>query len=279
MTDFNLPFRFQIQLFAEGGDGGAGGEGAANAAAAADTGSNAAPDADAEFAALIGKDGKFHEQYSKSLQKHMAPRLKAGSQAQQRWEDFGPSRIILARRYGMSPDDPGLAARIASDASLLDGVALKNDRSTDAEMAIAQAEARAAASDNALRGFLIQRDSEMWQAQANEMKEAYPTIDIDACIEDQRVQDLLRNPAYGGAFDFKAAMRVVYGDQLDAAIAQSAKQKAASAVASGSNRPRENGLGGSGAPAKTGMDVASMSSKEFKELMKKVERGERVVLG
>ena len=96
-------------------------------------------DLEAEFDALVKGDGKFREVFGKRVQKASFERNKGLRATVDRFNSFTPALEIMAARYGMSVDDPGLADRIANDKSLLENLAMENGNSPDVEYQLARA--------------------------------------------------------------------------------------------------------------------------------------------
>lgn len=268
--------KMNLQLMAEGAEGGTAetaGEQAAEGMEAQQEAQQMNPSE--EFAALIGKGGKYHDAFQQRFQSEYSQRTKNLREKAGAYDRMAP---MLAGRYGMEANDRGLADKVMADDSLLEAVAMKNGRSNDAEGAIVRERARSAELEGIVRSMMMQQDEQRWQEQAKSLGQEYPDINMDAVIADERVRDLLTNPKYGGSFDLKTAMRVVYGDQMLASAVSQTKQKYANAVASGQNRPRENGMGAQqGAVQKR--SAWDLSPEEFRKMQQRAAMGERVSLG
>ena len=116
-----------------------------------------------------------------------------------------------------------------------------------------------------------------WMNQAEEAKKVYPTLDLRTELNNPRFLDLLRSN-----IDVRTAYEVLHKDEIIPAAmqyaAQTVESKLAKKIASGANRPSENGMSGQGA-AVVKSDVSQLSGKDIDEVMRRVARGERVTFG
>lgn len=116
-----------------------------------------------------------------------------------------------------------------------------------------------------------------WMTEAEQLKQLYPDFDLRQEMRDPKFAGLLRS-----RIDMQTAYEVLHNRQiLPAAMeyaARTTQQRLASALRSGSGRPAENGIRGSGA-VMLGSDVAHMSRKDYAAVCRMVERGERVSFG
>ena len=175
-----------LQLFAEDGSE----EAAEDGQEAQDTGSPEAQeqqqersDLNAEFDALVKGDGKFREVYGKRVQKAVFDRMKGTKAATDRLNSFAPAFEVLAARYGISPDDPALAEKIAGDTGLLDEVAMRNGHSVETEMEIQRYKAQNAQAQTIIQQILADQQMQQWRQEAEELKAKYPDFDLDAEAE------------------------------------------------------------------------------------------------
>lgn len=116
-----------------------------------------------------------------------------------------------------------------------------------------------------------------WMQAAEQLKQVYPDFDLRQEMRNPQFAQLL-----GARVDMQTAFEVLHNREIiPAAMEYAAKtiqQHITSAMRSGSDRPAENGLRGSGA-VMLGSDVSRMSKKEIAAVCKMVERGERVSFG
>ena len=227
-------------------------------------------DLEAEFDALVKGDGKFREVFGKRVKKASFERSKGLRATAERFNSFSPAMEVLAARYGMSVDDPKLAETIAADKSLLENLAMENGNTTEVEFELARARNAQKRAEDMVHQVMAEREMSGWMQQAEELKLEHPEFDLETEIQDPVFQQLLRN---GVTMD--AAYMAIHWNDVKQKVVADAQKKATDAVAAGKKRPRENGIG-SQAGAAMQADPAKMSSDEFREYMKRVERGERI---
>ena len=259
---------FDLQLFDDG-------EGAAPAGAEAAEGAAAeAPDKAALFLELV--NGEYKEEAGKYVNSIVRKRTAPGRAAQTRLNELAPALEYLAQIYGLPIDSPELVSRIVGDKSLLADRALKNGRDEDTEYAITQANMRTERANQILASVIAQQDAQRWEAEAQALRQEFPGFDLDTELENPMFRKLLSDRSYN--LDLRSAYMALHGNDVISYVAQQAQTKANAAVASGQNRPKENGAA-SRTPGKTSVDPMKMSKAEFKAMEEAVLRGERVSFG
>ena len=115
-----------------------------------------------------------------------------------------------------------------------------------------------------------------WEAEAAQLKEKYPAFELDEVLNNPSVADMIRR-----GIGLEAAYRAAYFDQLmtesTARTAQQVEQGVAARIQQRAQRPAENGAHPGGA-AEMKVDVAHMTRQQRKELARRAQRGERIVL-
>ena len=118
------------------------------------------------------------------------------------------------------------------------------------------------------------RQYSAWMNQAEEAKKVYPTLDLRTELNNPRFLDLLRSN-----IDVRTAYEVLHKDEIIPAAmqyaAQTVESKLAKKIASGANRPSENGMSGQGA-AVVKSDVSQLSKADRQEIIRRVQRGEKI---
>lgn len=267
MSEENKTF---LQLLAEGGsEGGAADNGGQQTAEA---GTEQQPEnLDAEFDAMVKGDGKFREVYGKRVQKAVFDRMKTTKASVDRLNSFAPAFEVLAARYGISPDDPALAEKIAQDTGLLDEVALRNGRDAQTEMEIQRYKAQSEQANAMIQRILADQQMDKWMQEAEELKQRYPDFSLEEQMENPAFADLLQNHHV----TMEGAYLALNHDSVIQQTVRRTEKRAADAVAAGKNRPRENGMG-SQAGAAMSKDPMQMTKEEFRRWEEAVSRGERV---
>ena len=116
-----------------------------------------------------------------------------------------------------------------------------------------------------------------WQEQAQQTKSVYPSFDMDAEMQNPQFVALLRSNV-----DVRTAFEVLHKDEIIPAAmqytAQQTKSKIAKSIASGSNRPAENGISSQSA-ARVKSDVTQLSKADREEIYRRAARGEKITFG
>lgn len=314
MKLYNIPEKFSLQLFAEGGaggaagaagDGGTAGETGATAAAAvqqkgvkgnplasvkygiqeesapaAEVQQQTTQDLTAEFDKLI--KGQFKSQYDAKVQDTIAKRLKgANSQIadlQGKQSALDSIVQVLASKHGVDPTDiAGLKAAIDADDSYFEQEAI------ELGMSVKQLkEVRRMRAENAeLREKMqAQKQQETVNRQLGEwMRQAEEAKKIYPSLD---LNAELKNPTFQSLLksniDVRTAYQVIHQDEIIPAAMQHAakavEEKLARSMASG-GRPAENGVTPS-APALVKNDVSQLTKADRQEIIRRVQRGEKI---
>lgn len=110
-------------------------------------------------------------------------------------------------------------------------------------------------------------------AEAEQVRAAYPDFDLNAELQSgSAFGDLLKN-----GVDMLTAYQVCHHQDFLAAAQQRAETRAQDAVKANRARPQENGSG-SGQPAKLSGDPSKWTREQFRDVERRVQRGERIVL-
>lgn len=116
-----------------------------------------------------------------------------------------------------------------------------------------------------------------WLREAEGVARCYPGFDLRREMENERFCALLR-----GRVDMKTAYEVLHsGEILPAAMefaAKAARESISAALQSSLRRPAENGMGAMSAATVSG-DPSRLSRQAYREVCRRVERGERVTFG
>jgi hypothetical protein len=306
---FLFPMLLNLQLFAEGaggGDGGTGAEGAKGVTAAAampqtkgvknnpladvkygiQEGDNtpaaeveATPteDRNAKFEALI--KGEYKDLYDARVQNTIQQRLKGQKETVDKYNALAPTLEILAKKYGVDASDPkALNKAIEEDDSYFEEEALEKGISVEQLKEIKKIERENATlrqqmeeqnrRDNANRFY------KQMMEQAESVKAVYPSFDLRAEMQNPRFVDLLRNNV-----DVRTAYEVLHKDDIIPAAmqfaAKTAEQKLTNNIIANGARPTENGNASQGATV-VKSDVSQLSKADRQEIIRRVQRGEKI---
>lgn len=289
---------FDIQLFAEGGDGGTGGGDTGAAAAAPKPGvknplasvqygkqeeapaaEEQAPaiDRSAQFEALI--KGEYKDLYDKRVQDTIRARLRANEDTVNRYNAFSPVRDMLADKYGVDANDPqAIMKALDEDESFYEAEA------QDSGLSVQQVkEMRRMKRENAsLRAQMQQQEAQRqsdailadWMQQGEQVKQVYPSFDLQQELQNEQFRSLLKSKV-----PLQTAFEVIHKDEIIPAAmqftAKQVEQKVANSIRAGQNRPAEGAMGSQSA-VQTKSDVSQLTKADRDEIDRRVARGEKI---
>ena len=295
-----------LQLFAEGagaGDGGtAEGQGVTEAAAlpqtkgeksnplagvkygiqeeaapAAEVQSVAQPDRNAVFEQLI--KGEYKDLYDARVQDTIQKRLKGQKETVDKFNALSPTLELLAKKYGVDAADiEALNNAIQEDDSYFEQEALEKGMSVKdlkefkkMERENANLKAQMEEAQRQEKGKQLYSE---WMQQADEAKKVYPSFDLRAEMNNPKFVDLLRSNV-----DVRTAYEVLHKDEIIPAAmqftAKTVESKLAKSIASNGARPSENGMSSQSA-AVVKSDVSQLSREDRAEIIRRVQRGEKI---
>ena len=295
-----------LQLFAEGagaGDGGtAQGQGVTEAAAlpqtkgeknnplasvkygiqedaapAAGVQTVAQPDRNAVFEQLI--KGEYKDLYDARVQDTIQKRLKSSKETVDKFNALSPTLELLAKKYGVDAADiEALNNAIQEDDSYFEQEALEKGMSVKdlkefkkMERENANLKAQMEEAQRQEKGKQLYSE---WMQQAEEAKKVYPSFDLRAEMNNPKFVDLLRSNV-----DVRTAYEVLHKDEIIPAAmqftAKTVESKLAKSIASNGARPSENGMSSQSA-AVVKSDVSQLSREDRAEIIRRVQRGEKI---
>lgn len=196
----------------------------------------------------------------------MKERVKKYSEAADRYDKSKNFVGLMAKKYNMDPEN--------IDYEKLTEAAF-NDDSNFEEQALLEGkpveEVKQRAS-NDLRQQMAQAHVQKITRQAEELKSLYPDFDLAKELENPQFKRLI-HPGVG--LSVRQAYEVINSEAVQArqaqAIAQQTMQKASNAVMSGSFRPTENGTGAKAASVAT-VNPRKMTQREREDFKRMIER-------
>lgn len=302
--------KLDLQLFADGGagDGGTGAEGAQGVTAAAALPQTkgaknpladvkygiqdeevpaaeepkatevAQPDRKARFEEMI--KGEFKDLYDERMQNTLSKRLKGLNETAEKYNSLSPTLELLAKKYGIKDqnDVEALNKAISDDDSYFEEEAMEKGISVEQLKEIRKMERENAElkrqmqeqeqHENANRLYAA------WMDQAENARQTYPSFDLKSEMANPRFVDLLRSN-----IDVKTAYEVIHKDEIIPAAmqfaAQQVEQKVANKIKAGGARPSENGMSSQSA-AVVKSNVSQLSKEDRAEIIRRVQRGERI---
>ncbi|MGI5976166.1 MAG: hypothetical protein ACOX68_00520 [Candidatus Limivicinus sp.] len=199
-----------------------------------------------KFKELI--EGEYRDLYNAQVQNILKQRLKGSEETVRKYKVLAPALELLEKKYGVeSGDAEALCA------------AVTGDQTGERERA-----ERRNARKNAFR---IYRE---WMEDARSTGGAYPEFDLMEELRNPHFQCLLR----GGA-GIREAYELIHRDSIMEKAAKELEEKITNRILSGSQRPREGGLSSRSA-AVIKADVSQMSRKARQDIIRRVQRGERI---
>lgn len=195
----------------------------------------------------------------------------AGEEPRERGRILEPVVDLLMEKYGVEPGDlDGLVRAIRQEAKEKGEAPASGRKEREAEPPEeAPSRERHPAGADRIYGSLLR--------QAGELRRSYPGFDLRQELSDPRFVSLLRNRV-----DMRTAYEVLHSEEiLPAAMeyaARAVEQGISASLQSALRRPVENGMGSSSA-ASLRQDAAVMSRGDYREVCRRVERGERVSFG
>ncbi len=258
--------------------------------AAADTTENAEPEETFEMA--TGKGGRWEKAYKQSVSKIVSQRLGDEKALRTRLDAHQPIMQLLAQRYNIDVQDP---ANIDTNAVLS---ALEDDRRYYEDRAFREG----VTPEQLMREEKLQRQQQAINAQREteereaRMRNQYqnlkmqavslmadvPGFDLDAELLDKDFRRMVftGTPVKAAyyAVHHEEIMRAQQQQQMQAAhnAVQQARTMTANAIASGTQRPSENGST-SAAPALHVTDPRKLTKAQRADLRARVKNGEKII--
>lgn len=274
-------------------DGGDGGEGSTAGLANQDlsnvqygvqpgTEENAVEDSTAgdpqkEFEELI--KGKYKDQYNARVQDTVTKRLKSSKEITEKYNQLAPTLSLLSQKYGVTEGDiEALSKAIEEDSTYYEDEALERGISVEQLKEIKRIERE----NSALRQQMEERQTQenadrlynTWIQQEAETKKVYPNFSLQTELQNQQFVDLIRSN-----IDVKSAYEVCHlGEIIPRAMefaSQSVQSKLANNIRANGMRPAE-GASSSNSGSMTKSNVASLSDQDVDEILRRVQRGERI---
>ena len=243
-----------------------------------------ATDPDAEFKALIGKDGKYKDAFEKQFQAVFDRRFKNVKADQERLGKLQPLIDSLASKYGIEDGDPDkLSEALDQDTTFWEEAAEKagfddvkqyrmfqqlqaeNTRFQDAQR---QAEAEKQ----------IEQQVQTWAQQAKELQDAEDyQFDPLTELKNPDMQRLLQ-----AGIPFRTAYESVHMDDIKQSIAKAAatstEKRVVDTVRAKGVRPKENGASGGAGVSFNPADPDTWTDAQFDEVIRRVKAGEEIKL-
>lgn len=239
----------------------------------------AAPaDRSAAFENLI--KGEYKDLYDAKIQDIIQKRLKSTKQTVEKFQAATPLLEMLAGKYGVrdASDIQALTKAIEDDNSFWEQEAMERgmsveDLKTVKKMEKENASLKKQMQDNERREK-ADRLYKTWLQQEQETKKVYPTFDMKKEMQNEKFVQLLQSN-----IDVRTAYEVLHKDDIIRGAmqftAKTVEQKVANKIAANGARPTENGMSSQGA-AVVKSDVSQLSKADREEIIRRVQRGEKI---
>ena len=236
------------------------------------------------FDEMVKKGGEYADAFNKRTQDIINKRFKETKSLEEKVKSFDSISQTLAAKYGVDASDPkALEEALNNDTSMFEEMAFKEGLTPEQyrqKRALEQENARLkAAQEEAAAQSNADRIYAGWIQDSEKLVEKYGIQNFDLATEMQNPEftDLL-----AAGVTFEGAYKTIhFDDMINGAMASTAanvSQAMVNNIQSRSRRPAENGtLSASNKVFKS--DPSKLQDKDFKEIEKRLIRGEKISFG
>lgn len=235
-------------------------------------------DPEHEFAELIGKGGKYKEQFDSHVKQILDRRFKSMNAMQ---DDLRRADSVLSPLmdiYGVSNLDD-LRQKVLLDNNRIEDLADEAGMTKEQYLAYREAQRQNQAYQEAERARLRQEEADRtyddWMQQAAALQEEYPGFDLEEECENETFLALLRTPG----IDVRTAYLAVHHDDILRGVAtevgEAVRQNTVNTIRARGARPSENGLVESPGVVRKN-DASKLTRADREEIAKRVQRGETI---
>lgn len=235
------------------------------------------PDRNAEFEKLI--KGEYKDLYDARVRDIVQKRLKSSKETVEKYEALSPVLDMLSKKYGADASDVNaLVKAIEDDDSYYEEEALEKGLSVEQLKEVKKMERENAELKRQIDSQKADEEAKKiyagWIEQAERAKAKYPSLDLNEEIRNPQFASLLRS-----GIDVDTAFTVVHKDEIIPAAmgyaAKQAQQKTVNKILANGARPTENGIG-SKSSAVIKSDVSQLTKEDRAEIIRRVQRGEKI---
>ena len=242
---------------------------------------NSAPaeDPSAEFAALVGKGGRFHDVYGQMVSNVIQERFKNQKDLQGQVDQITSDLSPLFMNYGLKTGDfEGLKNAIANDEAFYQAQAERAGLDVDQYKENLKLKAEAERGRQITEAYeQQQRQNEMfarWETEAAQLQQAFPNFDLGL--------ELQHNEEFGklisAGVPVRNAFLTTHADEIfagaNANASREATQNVVNMIQQRAARPPENGLSMHNPAIQRRSDPSQLSDDDLDEINRRVERGE-----
>ena len=246
-------------------------------APAAEVQQTATPDRNAEFEKLI--KGEYKDLYDARMQDTIQKRLRGTKETVDKFNALTPTLELLAKKYGVDASDiEALNKAISDDDSYYEQEAMENGMTVQQLKDFKRMQRENAELRQQMQEQQRQENANKlyasWMNQAEEAKKVYPGFDMKSEMNNPEFVKLLRSNV-----DVRTAYEVLHKDEIIPAAmqftAKTVEQKLTNKIIANGARPSENGMSSQGA-AVVKSDVSQLSKADRAEIIRRVQRGEKI---
>ena len=253
------------------------GEGASNSQVGSD---NAAQDMtpEAEFAALVGKGGKYHDIYGQMVSNVIQDRFKNQQDLRGQVDKISNDLSPLFMNYGLkSGDFEGLKNAIANDDAFFQAQAERAGLDVDQYKENLKLKAEAERGRQITAAYEEQQRQNalfsQWEAEAAELQQAFPAFDLGLEIQsNEEFAKLISN-----GVPVRNAFLTTHADEIfqgsNAYATAQATQNVVNAIQQRASRPSEGAMHPNAAITRKS-DPSSLSNDDIDEINRRVAEGE-----
>ena len=224
-------------------------------------------------------EGEYKDQYTEMFQQSFDRRFKENKVMEKSLNDQKPIIDMLMQRYNIGDGDVAkLQTAIEQDNRYWEDAAEEAGMNVEQYKAMQKLE-RENAELKAYRqkqaaDQQIQQQINSWYAEAEKVKELYPSFDFRTEANNKDFMDLLKN-----GIPVEKAYKLIHMDEINdgaaRAAAQAAEQQMVAKMKAKAARPSENGTSSQSAVIVKN-DVGNLSRAERAEIARRVQRGEKI---
>ena len=241
---------------------------------------SAQDDLSAEWKALTGKGGKFHDLYGQGVSEAVQNRFRNQQDLQGQVNQIADDLSPLFLNYGLkSGDFEGLKTAIANDEAFFQAGAEKAGLNVDQYKQQLKLQADAERGRQISEAFQEQQKRNamysQWESEAAELQQAFPAFDLGLEIEhnDAFARLIANGTPVADAFVSTHLSEILSGSNAQAA--QTATQNVVNTIQQRAARPAEGAMQSQTAIQRKS-DPSKLTNEDLDEINRRVARGETV---
>ena len=238
------------------------------------------PKAEESFDDLIGKNGRFREEYEKRTQKLIQDRLRSSKGAEEKLSQVQKALDLLSVRYGIDKNDiSAITDAVLSDNDLLESKAVEMGMDIPSYREFIKTQAENERLQNEINSFNLQERSKQiqnkWVEDSESLKSEFPNFDLQAEIDSNKAfSDLLTK-----GISVADAYRLTHYDEIITSLrnktASEAKQATVNDIRAKGLRPRESD-GKQTTPLRIKKSVSELTDADIEKIQELARKGVNV---